>query len=426
MKFMAVKVVVGAQFGDEGKGKMVDWFSGCADMVVRFQGGDNAGHTVINEHGVFRLHLVPCGIFRPGCKCLIGTGTVVNPDVLIEEMEALQNAGIGLENLMLSEKAQLIMPWHPALDEAMESTGGIGTTKRGIGQAYADKYLRRNFRAEDLRDPDVFREKLNPCLEYVNAQLAYYGSAPFSEKENMEKILAWREKLLPLLRDPFEVIHTALSDNLNIIFEGQLGAMKDIDLGIYPYVTSSHPVAAYAAVSGGFPAKRIDSVIGVFKAFSSAVGAGPFPTEMDEADAALLRGTGANPDDEYGARTGRSRRIGWLDLPVLRYANAINGFDELAMTKLDKLDTLHEIRVCTHYRLDGRIITNMPNTRDLYRVEPVYETLPGWMTDTTRCSSFDELPENAKLYIRLIEENVGVPIRYIGNGPNRENVIEKM
>lgn len=420
---MAVKVVVGAQFGDEGKGKMVDWLAKDADMVVRFQGGDNAGHTVINEYGVFKLHIIPCGIFRSGCKCLIGTGTVVNPDVLIAEMEMLHNAGISLANLILSEKAQLIMPWHVALDEAMERSGGIGTTKRGVGQAYADKFLRKNFRVEDLRNIDTLREKLSPHLEFVNAQLAFYGAKAFLPEEIIDKALSWQEKLIPLLCDSFDTIHSALLRKANIIFEGQLGAMKDIDLGIYPFVTSSNPVAAYAAVSGGLSPKLIDCITGVCKAFSSAVGDGPFPTEMQEVDAALLRGTGINPDDEYGARTGRSRRIGWLDLPVLRYANAINGFDELALTKLDKLDSLPEIKVCTHYALNGRILTNMPNTSDLYRVEPIYETMPGWLSCTSSCNTFDELPENAKQYVITISKNIGMPIRYIGNGASRANMI---
>ncbi len=420
---MSIKVVVGAQFGDEGKGKMVDWLAKDADMVVRFQGGDNAGHTVINEHGVFKLHIIPCGIFRPGCKCFIGTGTVVNPDVLIAEMEMLYKAGIGLSNLMLSEKAQLIMPWHVSLDEAMERSGGIGTTRCGVGQAYADKFLRKNFRAEDLRNMDAFKEKLSRHLEFVNAQLAFYGAKPFLSEKIIEKCLYWQEKLMPLLCDSFDTIHSALVKKANIIFEGQLGTMKDIDLGIYPFVTSSNPVAAYAAVSGGFSPKLIDCITGVCKAFSSAVGDGPFPTEMPEGDASLLRGSGLNSDDEYGARTGRPRRIGWLDLPVLQYANAINGFDELALTKLDKLDSLPEIKVCTHYTLNGMTLKNMPNTHDLYRVEPIYEAIPGWLSDTSGCNTFNELPENAKHYVKTISKKIGVPIRYIGNGATRASMI---
>jgi len=323
---------------------------------------------------------------------------------------------------MLSEKAQLIMPWHVALDEAMERSGGIGTTKRVVEQAYADKFLRKNFRAEDLRNMDAFKEKLYRHLEFANAQLAFYGEQEYLPEEIINKYLYWQEKLAPLLCDSFDTVHSALIKKANIIFEGQLGAMKDIDLGIYPFVTSSNPVAAYAAVSGGFSPKLIDCITGVCKAFSSAVGDGPFPTEMSEVDATLLRGSGANPDDEYGARTGRSRH-GWLDLPVLRYANLINGFDELALTKLDKLDSLPEIKVCTHYVLNGQPLINMPNTDDLYRVEPIYETMPGWLSNTTSCNTFDELLENAKQYVKMISKNIGVPIRYIGNGASRANMI---
>ncbi len=420
---MAVKIVVGAQFGDEGKGKMIDWLAKDADLVVRFQGGDNAGHTVMNEHGVFKMHIVPCGIFRPKCMCLIGTGTVVHPDVLISEIEMLNSAGIDTSNLLLSGKAQLILPWHVMLDGAMEKSGGIGTTKRGVGQAYADKFLRKNLRAEDLRDIGTMRDTLAKHLAFVNAQLAFWGVPGYSLKEILDKCLYWQGKLAPLLCDAFDTIHSALAKKANILFEGQLGVMKDIDLGIYPYVTSSSPVAAYASVSGGFSPKLIDCITGVCKAFSSAVGEGPFPTEMPESDAAVLRGTGANPDDEYGARTGRPRRIGWLDLPVLRYANAINGFDELALTKLDKLDALPEIKICTDYLLHGRVLRNMPNTSDLYHIEPVYETVPGWLADTSCCNTFGDLPENARQYVRMIRDKIGVPIRYIGNGPQRADII---
>ena len=284
-------------------------------------------------------------------------------------------------------------------------------------------FCAKNLRAEDLRDIDVAKNKLSGHLEFVNAQLAFFGVKTVSLDKILDECRRWQAKLLPLLCDPIDTVHSALSRNANILFEGQLGVMKDIDLGMYPFVTSSNPVAAYAAVSGGFSPRLIGCITGVCKAFSSAVGDGPFPTEMKEADAALLRGTGANPDDEYGARTGRSRRIGWLDLPVLRYANLINGFDELALTKLDKLDVLPQIRICTNYTLNGQILRSMPSTRDLSRVEPRYETLTGWQSDTSVCKTFDELPENAKHYVRAVSEAVGVPVRYIGNGPKRTDII---
>jgi adenylosuccinate synthase len=420
---MAVHVVVGAQYGDEGKGKLIDWLSQDAALVVRFQGGDNAGHTVVNDRGIFKLHIVPCGIFNSGCRCLIGTGTTVNPDVLIAELEMLQDAGVDVSKLLLSTRAQLLMPWHRLLDEAMEGAAGIGTTRRGVGPAYADKALRINPRAGDLRDADSLRLTLIRALDFVNARLAFYGAERFSPDEILDKCLFWRDRLSPFLCDAFETVHDALSRGDRILFEGQLGAMKDIDHGIYPYVTSSHPVAAYAAVSGGFSPRLIDRITGVCKAFSSAVGDGPFPTEMAESDASLLRGTGANPDDEYGARTGRPRRIGWLDLPVLRYAHSINGFDALALTKLDKLDTLPELKICTHYTLDGSVLRGMPCASDLKRVVPVYQPLPGWLSDTSVCRTYDALPENAQRYVRTISQAAGVPIRYIGTGPARAAMI---
>ena len=420
---MSIRVVVGTQWGDEGKGKMVDYFAAQSDLIIRYQGGDNAGHTVINEYGVFKLHLIPCGVFHNNCKCLVGTGVVVNPECLLEEMEALTAGGVDLSNLYVSDRAHIIMPYHVLLDEAMEKSGGIGTTKRGIGQAYSYKYLRKNVRVGDLRDLAKLEKALPGYLDMINAQLAPFGVEPYTLDDIMEKCRQWKEKLEPLMCDAFAMIHDHINQNKNILFEGQLGAMKDIDLGIYPYVTSSNPVAAYAAVSGGFPAKLLDDVVGVAKAFASAVGDGPFPTEMTDEESALLRGTGEKPDDEFGARTGRSRRIGWFDMPVLTYAHQINGFDALVLTKMDKLDTLKEIKICVGYRLDGEDITYMPSTEEQYRAEPIYRTFPGWLSDTSKCQTYDEMPQQARDYIKFIEESVGVPVRYIGNGPERENLI---
>jgi adenylosuccinate synthase len=420
---MSIKVVVGAQWGDEGKGKMVDLLSENADLVVRFQGGDNAGHTVMNDDGTFKQHIIPCGIFRKDCVNLIGTGTAVNPDVLLGEIRTLQAAGISTENLRLSESAQLVMPYHVTLDECMEETGGIGTTRRGIGQAYADKFLRKNLRAGDLKKTDTLKAILDDNLPFINAQLGYFGLPAVNSAELLEKCLEWGRRLSPMLCNGFELIHSYIDAGKNILFEGQLGVMKDIDLGIYPYVTASHPVAAYAAVSSGFPAAKIDEITGVVKAFSSAIGDGPFPTEMNLEESAVLRGSGAHPDDEYGATTGRARRIGWLDLAVLKYAHAVNGFTELALTKLDKLDTLQTIKIATAYLVDGQAITGMPDTDELYRLEPVYESFDGWLQDTSSCMDFESLPENAKKYIVFIENRVGIPIRYIGTGPSRKNII---
>jgi adenylosuccinate synthase len=419
---MSISVLVGAQWGDEGKGKMVDYFAEQSDLIVRFQGGDNAGHTVINDFGVFKLHLIPCGVFNKDCQCLIGTGVVVNPDVLLEEMQQIIEANVSLEGLKISAKAHILMPYHQKLDELMEASGGIGTTKRGIGQAYAYKAMRKSLRFEDLLNLENAREKLENIVPVVNDQMASYAIEPYTVESLFAKCAAWAKSFGEMIVNPVSFLHERIDADKKILFEGQLGAMKDIDLGIFPYVTSSNPIAAYAAVSGGFPAKKIDKVIGVAKAFSSAVGAGPFPTEEFGGAIDMLRGTGEKPDDEFGARTGRSRRLGWLDIPVLKYTHAINGFDELALCKIDKLDDMPEIKICVDYKLDGELIKDFPNTEDLERVEPVYMTVPGWMSDTTKIRRIEDLPENAKKYIQTIEELVGTTIAYVGVGPNREDL----
>jgi len=419
---MSISVLVGAQWGDEGKGKMVDYFAKQSDLIVRFQGGDNAGHTVINDYGVFKLHLIPCGVFNKDCQCLIGTGMVVNPDVLLEEMQQIIEAKLSLAGLKISAKAHILMPYHQKLDELMEASGGIGTTKRGIGQAYAYKAMRKSLRFEDLLNLDNAKKKLETIVPVVNDQMASYKIEPYTVEALFAKCEFWAETFGHMIVNPVGYLHDMIDADKNILFEGQLGAMKDIDLGIFPYVTSSNPIAAYAAVSGGFPAKKIDKVIGVAKAFSSAVGAGPFPTEEFGGTIDILRGTGEKPDDEFGARTGRSRRLGWIDIPVLKYTHAINGFDELALCKIDKLDDLPEIKICVDYKLDGELIKDFPNTEDLERVEPVYITLPGWMSDTTGIRRLEDLPENAKKYIKTIEDLVGTTIAYVGVGPNREDL----
>lgn len=422
---MPITVLVGAQWGDEGKGKMIDYLSGDCDLIVRFQGGDNAGHTVKNDKGVFKLHLIPSGIFEEDCVSLIGTGTVVNPDVLEEEMEQIASAGIDMSNLKISGKAHILLPAHQMLDALMEQKNGIGTTKRGIGVAYSYKALRKNLRFEDLLNLDTLHDKVERVMDTVNNELEAYGAEPIDVEEMYQKTLEWRDKFGDMIVEPISFLHDYIDQDKNILFEGQLAAMKDIDLGIYPYVTSSNPVAAYAAVSGGFPAKKIDKVIGVAKAFSSAVGAGPFPTESDDEQIAKIRGTGEKVDDEFGARTGRSRRLGWFDAPVVKYTNQVNGFDELVLCKIDKLDDLEEIRLCTGYELDGKELDHYPNTDELELVTPIYETLPGWMEDTTKIRKLEDLPENAKNYIRRIEELTGTNIAYVGVGPGREEIATK-
>lgn len=419
---MSISVLVGAQWGDEGKGKMVDYFAKQSDLIVRFQGGDNAGHTVINDNGLFKLHLIPCGIFNKDCLSLIGTGVVVNPDVLLDEIRQVERANISIEGLKISSKAHILLPFHQKLDELMEKSGGIGTTKRGIGQAYSYKAMRKSLRFEDLLDLEAAKEKLEDIVPVVNDQMRSYDIEPYTVDVLYAKCLSWADQLRDLIVEPVGFIHEMMDKDKEILFEGQLGAMKDIDMGIYPYVTSSHPTAAYAAVSGGFPAKKIDKVIGVVKAFSSAVGGGPFPTESLEKSIDELRGSGEEPDDEFGARTGRARRLGWIDIPVLKYTHSINGYDELALCKIDKLDTLGEIKLCVDYKLGGKVISYFPDTKELGKVEPVYLTLPGWLSDTTKVRKIEDLPENAKLYIETIEKLVGTTIAYVGVGPNRDDL----
>ncbi|MBO8424016.1 MAG: adenylosuccinate synthase [Firmicutes bacterium] len=422
---MSVTVLVGAQFGDEGKGKIVDYLAKDMDMVVRFQGGDNAGHTVVNDKGSFKLHLVPCGIFEDGCKALANTGMVINPDELMKELAEIEKGGVDTSLMYISSRAVILMPYHIALDSASERSGrtGIGTTKRGIGYAYADRARRNALRFENLLDLEYCRKRVEAIMPTVNAELEAKGCETFSVEDIMAKISVWAEKLSKRIVEPVSFVNKAIARGEKLLFEGQLGAMKDIDLGIYPYVTSSNPVAAYAAVSGGFPVSKIDEIVGVMKAFSSAVGDGPFPTEMNDEQSDGFRGTGNQIDDEFGARTGRARRLGWLDLPIVKFAATVNGFTSIAVCKIDKLDTYEKIKVCTGYKLNGELIDYMPSATDLYKVEPVYEEMEGWLTSTREIRDYDALPVNAKKYIELIEKHAGVPVKYIGVGPAHDEII---
>lgn len=422
---MSVTVLVGAQFGDEGKGKIVDYLAKDMDMVVRFQGGDNAGHTVVNDKGSFKLHLVPCGIFKDGCKALANTGMVINPDELMKELAEIEKGGVDTSLMYISSRAVILMPYHIALDSASERSGrtGIGTTKRGIGYAYADRARRNALRFENLLDLEYCRKRVEAIMPTVNAELEAKGCETFSVEDIMAKVSVWAEKLSKRIVEPVSFVNKAIARGEKLLFEGQLGAMKDIDLGIYPYVTSSNPVAAYAAVSGGFPVSKIDEIVGVMKAFSSAVGDGPFPTEMEDEQSDGFRGTGNQIDDEFGARTGRARRLGWLDLPIVKFAATVNGFTSIAVCKIDKLDTYEKIKVCTGYKLNGKLIDYMPSATDLYKVEPVYEEMDGWLTSTREIRDYDALPANAQKYIELIEKHAGVPVKYIGVGPAHDEII---
>jgi adenylosuccinate synthase len=419
---MTVTAVVGAQWGDEGKGRIVDYLAQSADMVIRFQGGDNAGHTVVNDLGVFRLHLIPSGIFNPQTRCIIGAGVVVNPASLLEEMAQVAAAGVSLDNLWFSERAHVIFPYHRLLDGLEEGARGgaqIGTTKRGIGPAYADKAARNGIRLGDLNRPDYLRTRLAATLTLKNRELAHFGQPPLYLGELLSEADSWRAALGPRIVDTLPMVRNAVRGGREVLLEGQLGVMRDLDWGIYPYVTSSNPTAGYAAVGAGLPPSAINRVIGVVKAYSTAVGAGPFPVELTDADGARLREVG----QEYGATTGRPRRCGWFDGVAIKQAAWLNGFTGLAVTKLDVLDRFAELKLCTGYELDGEIIDRVPDTPDLERVRPVYETWPGWEESTRDARRWDDLPAAARAYLARVSELAETAIDYVSVGPGREQLI---
>ncbi len=420
---MSVTAVVGAQWGDEGKGRIIDYLAQKVDVVIRFQGGDNAGHTVINQYGKHALHLIPSGIFNPATQNIIGTGCVVNPQSLLAEMEALTAAGINLDNLWISSRATMLLPYHRTLDVLEEGARGkdtIGTTKRGIGPAYADKAARTGLRMGDLLHPAWLEARLDNALTTVNRKLEILGGEPVNGQELVDLCAQFREKLGGRIVDTVPMMRRSLEIKADILLEGQLGVMRDLDWGIFPYVTSSNPTASYAASGAGLPARVIDLVIGVVKAYSTAVGEGPFPTELFDADGQKLREIG----QEFGATTGRPRRCGWFDGFAIGYAAWLNGMTGLAITKLDVLDAFETIKICTGYRLpNGEIIKDsMPATPLLYQVTPVYESWDGWLTSTANCRAWDDLPKEARAYIHRLSELAGIKVDYVSVGPEREQM----
>lgn len=420
---MSVTVVVGAQWGDEGKGKVVDLLAGASDLVMRFQGGSNAGHTVINDFGEFALHLLPSGIFNPACTCVLGAGTVVDPPALLAEIATVTAKGIKLPPLYISNRAHVVMPYHRLFDRLEDEERGrfrVDTTGRGIGPAYTDKIGRIGIRVGELTQEAVLRDKLAIVLGRRNAILSkVYGAETFNEGQVLAECLEWGRRLQPYVLDTVPLVRAALRDGKRILLEGQLSAMKDIDWGSYPYVTSSSPTAGGAAVGAGIPPRAIDRVIGVAKAYSTQVGTGPMPAEISGEQAEYLRRLGG----EFGATTGRPRRIGWFDVVVTRYVAELNGFTQLALTKLDLLDTLDEIPVCIAYRVQGERLDDIPDEETHARCEPIYQVLPGWKTSTAQARSLADLPANARAYIDLISEQVGAPLHSIGLGPHRDQTI---
>ncbi|NCO67973.1 MAG: adenylosuccinate synthase [Nitrospirae bacterium CG_4_10_14_0_8_um_filter_41_23] len=423
---MSSVIIVGSQWGDEGKGKIVDFLSEKADAVARYQGGHNAGHTVVINDEKFILHLIPSGILYKGKICLIGNGVVVDPAALIEEINGLRKRGVEVgKNLFLSKNAHLIMPYHMAIEKGKERLRGIkmlGTTGRGIGPAYADKTARTGIRVADLLQPQVFRENLKANLFDINFLLEnLYKVSPFNIEDIYNEYMGYAEKLSGYIGDTDIIINKMISENKNVLFEGAQGTLLDIDHGTYPYVTSSNPIAGGACTGLGVGPTKISKVLGVVKAYTTRVGSGPFPTEITDSLGDKLRERGG----EYGATTGRPRRCGWLDMVILRHSARINGLTGIALTKLDILDAIDVIKICTSYKYKGKTLEEFPKEINiLEECEPVYEEVNGWSTSTIGIKDFKRLPKAAKAYIKKIEKMLGVKVQIISTGQRRDELIQ--
>ena len=418
---MPASIVLGTQWGDEGKGKAVDYLADRMDFVVRYQGGNNAGHTVVAQGQTLKLHLIPSGILYPHITSVIADGLVVDPRVLLEEMDTLIGLGIDVSRLVVSGNAHLIMPYHLELEKVTERFLGrnaLGTTKRGIGPAYADKAARIGLRVQDLFDPKIFREKLDVVLKEKNLVLTkVYNRLPLAAEQIVEDYLGYAERLRSHVTDTSKLLHEGLCAGKNVLLEGAQGTLLDLDKGTYPFVTSSNPVAGYALASAGVGPKEVDRVIGIAKAYVTRVGAGPFPTEDRGPDGDRL----AERGQEFGTTTGRKRRCGWFDAVTLRYAARVNGLTELFLTKLDVLSGSKTVRVCTAYRAEGETFEDFPPHQSLFhRAEPVYEELEGWDEELGEAHSFDDLPVASRAYVGRLQDLVGVPVSVVSVGPARE------
>jgi len=421
---MAVVAIVGGQWGDEGKGKIIDLLAEKANIVARFSGGDNAGHTVVNPYGEFRLHLIPSGIFYPQVTCIIGNGVVINPAVLFQEIDDLSNHGVDTNRLFVSDRAHLIMPYHTlldALEEERRSKGALGTTRRGIGPAFADKVARLGIRAGDLLDKDTFRNRLSVALEFKNIILTKaYQASPFSLEEIYNQYCHYGEQLAPFIRETSSMIHKAVTKGDPVLLEGAQGALLDPDFGTYPYVTSSSPLAAAGCVGAGLGPKEIDRVVGVFKAYNSRVGAGPMPTELKDEIGNFIR----EKAHEYGSTTGRPRRCGWFDAVAGRFSVQINGLSDIALTHLDIYDGFSSIKICTAYKFDDEVLTSFPSdVAILEKCQPIYEELDGWEESITGIRNFDKLPAAARNYMSRLEDLLSCPISLVSIGPDRRQII---
>lgn len=423
---MSVTLVIGSQWGDEGKGKIIDFLSPQSDFIIRFHGGNNAGHTVVNKFGKFPMHLVPSGIFSKKAIGIITNGVILDLEVLISEIEMLRKAGIKLKNrLFISPRCHLIMPYHKLLDQAYEEAKGkkrTGTTGRGIGPTYADKVSYNGIRIYDLLDTKRFSEKLAIQLNIKNNILRSLGQKPLSAKSIEKKFLVMREKIVPYIAEPFLILHKALKEKKKILLEGAHGVFLDTDWGTYPYVTASTIIAGGINSQAGIPPRYLSDVVGVVKAYTTRVGGGPFPTELNGVTGEILRKAG----NEFGTTTGRPRRCGWFDAELIRFAAMLNGFTSIAITKLDVLDDFSEIKVCVGYEYKGKKATySQGDDQFLMKVVPVYKTFKGWETNTNGITDYKKLPSNAKKYIEEIEKLTGVKVQYISTGPHRHDTIVK-
>ncbi len=423
---MPVIAVIGAQWGDEGKGKVVDLLAQEASLVVRFSGGDNAGHTVVNPCGEFGLHLVPSGIFYPHTVCIIGNGVVVNPSVLIGEMDQLERCGVATARLFISDRANLIMPYHLLLDGLEEESRGgkaLGTTRKGIGPAFADKVARLGIRAGDLLDKEMLLERLRSILDYKNTILTkVYGVSPLPLEEVYSQYCQYGERLGPHIRETVIMLEEALNRDELVLLEGAQGALLDPDFGTYPYTTSSSPLAGGGCLGAGLGPTRINRIVGVFKAYCTRVGSGPLPTELKDETGDLIR----ERAHEYGTTTGRPRRCGWFDAVAARFSHQINGFTGVAITRLDILDVFSRLKICVGYKLDGQTIDYFPaNVAAVERCQPIYEEVDGWQTPTSHMRQYEQLPLEARQYIARLEELISCPVNLICVGPAREQTIHK-
>lgn len=422
---MSVIAVVGGQWGDEGKGKVIDMLAEQADAVVRFSGGDNAGHTVVNPQGEFKLHLIPSGVFSPRCVCVIGNGVVVNPDIFIKERDGLIERGVDASRVFISDRAHLVLPYHILLDGLEEKARGVkslGTTLRGIGPAFVDKVARMGIRAGDLTDKAILRDRLEYVLEYKNQLLTrLYDEPPLDFNKIFEICAGYADQLSGNIRETSSLLDDYIRQGKKVILEGAQGALLDTDFGTYPYATSSSPLAAGACLGAGIGPTKLDRVVGIFKAYCSRVGSGPMPTELADDVGELIRRRG----NEFGTTTGRPRRVGWFDGVAARFSNRINGLTGMTITRLDIMDTLETVKVCTGYRLNGDVIHDFPaDVATLNQCRPIYEEMPGWCQPTTEATRLEDLPYATRAYIAKLEELADCPANYVCIGPVRRQAIE--